>query len=194
MRFPLSVAFKKLALAPQIFVRDSDGQLQLYVRQKLMKLKEAVSIFGDEAQQNLLYTVQADRVIDIRARYTMRDAAGVEIGHLQGKGMRSLWKLHYEIGRNGHTVFDVREDNAWVKVIDGLVGEIPIIGLFTGYMFNPKYNVTRPDGTLALRLIKQPAFLQGLFTIEKVADLTPEEEGVAVLGLLMMLLLERSRG
>lgn len=194
MRFPLSLAFKKLALAPQIFVRDSDGQLQLYVRQKLMKLKEAVSIFGDEAQQNLLYTVQADRVIDIRARYTMRDAAGIEIGHLQGKGMRSLWRLHYEIGRNGHTVFDVREDNAWVKVIDSFVGEIPVIGMFTGYFLNPKYNVTRPDGTLALRLIKQPAFLQGLFTIEKSADLTPEEEGVAVLGLLMMLLLERSRG
>lgn len=194
MRFPLNVSFKKLALAPQIFVRDSDGQLQLYVRQKLMKLKEAVSIFGDQAQQNLLYTVQADRVIDIRARYTMRDAAGTEIGHLQGKGMRSLWKLHYEIGRNGHTVFDVREDNAWVKVLDSLVGEIPIIGMFTGYFLNPKYNVTRPDGTLALRLIKQPAFLQGVFTIEKVADLTPEEEGVAVLGLLMMLLLERARG
>lgn len=194
MRFPLSISFKKIALAPQIYVRDSDGQLQLYVKQKLMKLKEAVSIFADEAQQNLLYTVQADRVIDIKARYTMRDAAGTEIGFLQGKGMRSLWKLHYEIGRNGGTVFDVREDNAWVKVIDGLVGEIPVIGLFTGYFFNPKYNVTRPDGTLALRLIKQPAFLQGVFSIEKAADLTPEEEGVAVLGLLMMLLLERSRG
>jgi uncharacterized protein YxjI len=194
MRFPLSVSFKKLALAPQIFIRDADGQLQLYVRQKLMKLKEAVSIFGDEAQQNLLYTVQADRVIDIRARYTMRDAAGTEIGHLQGMGMRSLWKLHYEIGRNGSTVFSVREDNAWVKVVDRLVGEIPVIGLFTGYFLNPKYNVTRPDGSLALRLVKQPAFLQGLFTIEKVADLTPEEEGMAVLGLLMMLLLERRRG
>ncbi len=194
MRFPLSVAFKKLALAPQIFVHDSDGQLQLYVRQKLMKLKEAVSIFGDEAQQNLLYTVQADRVIDIRARYTMRDAGGTEIGYLQGKGMRSLWKLHYEIGRDGQTVFDVREENAWVKVIDGLVGEIPVIGLFTGYILNPKYNVTRQDGTLALRLIKQPALFQGKFSIEKAADLSPEEEGVAVLGLLMMLLLERARG
>jgi hypothetical protein len=194
MRFPLSFTFKKIALAPQIFVRDADGQLQLYVRQKLMKLKEAVSVYADEAQTQLLYTVQADRVIDIKARYTMRDAAGIEIGHLQGKGMRSLWKLHYEIGRNGETVFDVREDNAWVKVIDGLVGQIPIIGIFTGYFFNPKYNVTRPDGTLALRLIKQPAFLQGVFTIEKSADLTPEEEGVAVLGLLMMLLLERARG
>ena len=194
MRFPLSLSFKKLALAPQIFVRDADGQLQLYVRQKLMKLKEAVSIFADEAQQNLLYTVQADRVIDIRARYTMRDAAGTEIGYLQGQGVRSLWKLHYQIGRNGQTVFEVREDNAWVKVADRLVGEIPVVGLFTGYFLNPRYNITRPDGSMALRLIKQPAFLQGLFTIEKSADLSPEEEGVAVLGLMMMLLLERRRG
>ena len=194
MRFPLTLSFKKVALAPQIYVHDADGQLQLYVKQKLMKLKEAVSIFGDEEQQNLLYTIQADRVIDIRARYTIRDTSGTEIGFLQGKGMRSLWKLHYEVGRNGQTVFDIREDNAWIKVLDGLLGEVPVLGLFTGYFLNPKYNITRPDGSLALRIIKQPAFFEGKFTIEKSADLTPHEEGVAVLGLLMMLLLERHRG
>jgi hypothetical protein len=194
MRFPLSFTFKKIALAPQIFVRDADEQLQLYVRQKLMKLKEAVNVYGDEAQTQLLYTVQADRVIDIKARYTIRDAAGVEIGHLQGKGMRSLWRLHYEVGRNGETVFEIREDNPWVKVIDSLVGEIPVVGLFSGYMFHPKYNVKRPDGSMVLQLIKEPALLQGKFRLERSADLTPAEEGVAVLGLLMMLLLERSRG
>lgn len=194
MRFPLTLSFKKVALAPQIYVRDADDQLQLYVKQKLLKLKEAVNVFGDEAQQNLLYTVQADRVIDIRARYTIRDAAGTEIGFLQGKGMRSLWKLHYEVGRNGQTVFDIREDNAWIKVVDKLLGEVPVLGLFTGYFFNPKYNITRADGSLAARIIKQPALFEGKFLIEKLSDLTPEEEGVAVLGVLMMLLLERRRG
>jgi len=194
MRFPLKLSFKKIALSPQIYVRDADGQVQLYVKQKMFKLKEAVNIFADEAQTRLLYTVQADRVIDIRARYTIRDAAGTEIGHLQGKGMRSLWKLHYEVGRNGHTVFEIREDNAWIKVIDGLVGEIPIVGIFTGYFLNPKYNVTRTDGSMALQVVKQPALFEGMFNIDKRAELSPEEEGIAVLGVLMMLLLERSRG
>ena len=194
MRFPLTLSFKKIALSPQIYVRDSDGQVQLYVKQKLFKLKEAVNIFADEAQTKLLYTVQADRVIDIRARYTIRDAAGTELGYLQGKGMSSLWKLHYEVGRNGHPVFEIREDNAWIKVIDGLVGEIPVVGIFTGYFLNPKYNMTRTDGSMALQVVKQPALFEGVFNIEKRAELSPEEEGVAVLGVLMMLLLERSRG
>ena len=194
MRFPLTLSFKKIALSPQIYVRDSDGQVQLYVKQKLFKLKEAVNIFADEAQTKLLYTVQADRVIDIRARYTIRDAAGTELGYLQGKGMRSLWKLHYEVGRNGHTAFEIREDNAWIKVIDGLVGEIPVVGIFTGYFLNPKYNMTRTDGSMALQVVKQPALFEGVFNIEKRAEISPEEEGIAVLGVLMMLLLERSRG
>lgn len=194
MRFPLTLSFKKVALAPQIYVRDADGALRLYVKQKLMKLKEAVNVFGDEAQTQLLYTINADRILDVKARYTIRDAAGVEVGALQGMGLRSLWKTHYRIERNGALAFEIREDNAWVKVLDGLLGEVPVLGIFTGYFFNPKYNITRADGTMALRLIKQPAFLEGKFTIEQHAELSAEEEGTAVLGLMMMVLLERRRG
>ncbi|HEX8432508.1 MAG TPA: hypothetical protein VF625_14555, partial [Longimicrobium sp.] len=62
MRFPLNLTFKILALAPQVFVRDADGELQLYVRQKALKLKEAVTVFADEAQTRVLYTINADRI------------------------------------------------------------------------------------------------------------------------------------
>ena len=194
MRFPLNLTFKILALAPQVFVRDADGALQLYVRQKALKLKEAVTVFADEAQTQVLYTINADRIIDIRARYTIRDASGAELGHLQGKGMRSLWKLHYEVSQNGETLFDIREANPWVKIVDGLFGEIPVLGLFSGYFFHPRFNVTRPDGSVVFQLEKQPAFLEGKYTIQREGQPTPNEEGIAILSLLMMLLLERRRG
>jgi hypothetical protein len=194
MRFPLNLAFKKLALAPQIYVRDSEGQVQLYVKQKLLKLREAVNIFGDEAQQRIVYTVQADRVIDVRTRYMIRDATGTDVGQFRRKSVRSLWKLHCEVSRNDQLVFEIREDNPWVKVIDGLIGEIPIVGIFSGYFFNPKYNLTRPDGTVVLQAVKQPALLEGKFTIEKMAELDPADEGLALVSLLMMLLMEKHRG
>jgi hypothetical protein len=195
MRFPLTFRFKRIALAPQVYVRDADDQLQLYVKQKLMKLKEAVNVFGDEAQTRLLYTIGADRVLESRARYTIHDAAGVEVGALQAMGLRSLWKLHYQIaGPGGAVLFDVREDNPWVKVVDSLFGEIPVLGLFSGYLFNPKYNVTRPDGSLALRLVKIPSLGGRRFQVERVAELAADEEGAAVLSLLMMVLLQGERG
>ena len=194
MRFPLTLSFKTIALAPQIFVRDADGQLQLYVKQKLFKLKEAVNVFGDEAQTRLLYTLQADRVIDVRTRYHIRDASGTDLGQFRRKSVRSLWKLHCEVSRNEQVVFDIREANPWVKVIDGLIGEIPIVGIFSGYFFHPTYNLMRPDGTVVLRATKQPAMFEGKFTIEKLGEMDAADEGLAVLSLLLMLLMEKNRG
>ena len=41
-RFPLELTFKILAIAPQIRVKDAEGNPVLYVKQKLLKLKEHV--------------------------------------------------------------------------------------------------------------------------------------------------------
>jgi hypothetical protein len=196
MQFPLSFSFKILALAPQIFVRDASGQLQMYVKQKLLKLKEAVTVFADEAQTRPLYTINADRVIDWSARYNIAEAGtGTPLGSIKRQGMRSLWKAAYEIERDGAVVMSVREANPWVKVLDHFLGEIPGIGILSGYFLHPAYLVTRAsDGLQVLKLTKEPAFMEGKFRLDANAPLSDEDERLAVLGLFMMLLLERARG
>ena len=77
MHYPLTVSFKILALAPQVAVRDVEGQLLFYVKQKLLKLKEAVTVFSDDGQTQPLFYINADRVLDISARYHISDAQGV---------------------------------------------------------------------------------------------------------------------
>jgi hypothetical protein len=108
--------------------------------------------------------------------------------------MKSLWKARYDIFKGEEIVMNIAEENPWVKVIDAAVGEIPIVGLFAGYMFHPKYLVSHADGTPVMRLTKQPAFFEGKFSLDKLAELSQEEENRALLSLLMMVLLERSRG
>jgi hypothetical protein len=66
--------------------------------------------------------------------------------------------------------------------------------MFTGYLFHPAYLVSRPDGTVIMRLEKQPAFFEGRFIVHKQAELNQEDEVRALLSLIMMILLERSRG
>lgn len=195
MQFPLSLSFKILALAPQVYVRDASGAVQMYVRQKLMKLKEAVTVFADEAQTTPLYTINADRVIDWSARYRIAEAnGGRELGSVKRQGMRSIWRAQYDVERDGAVVMNIREANPWVKVMDHLLGEIPGLGLLTGYFFHPAYLVSRADGTQILKLTKQAAFMEGRFTLESLTAITDEDERLAVLSLLMMLLLERARG
>ena len=64
MNYPLQMRFKILALAPQIHVTDSTGATVCYVRQKMFRLKENVSVFRDETQKTLLCEIKADRIID----------------------------------------------------------------------------------------------------------------------------------
>ena len=71
----------------------------------------------------------------------------------------------------------------------------PGIGIFTGYILHPAYLISRADtGEVVMKATKQAAFLEGKYNIERVGDLRPEDETLAVLNVLMMLLLGRRRG
>ena len=196
LQYPLTLSFKILALASQATVTDASGRTVLYTKQRLLKFKEHVEIWTDKSQASRLADIKANKVIDWSARYFFTDAQGAQIGSVGRRGWRSLWKAHYEAFNPGDTSpdFSIQEENAWVKVLDGLLGEIPIIGMFSGYFFHPSYMASRADGTPAMRLTKQPAFWEGRFQIEKLTDLTPREELNLFLSFLMLILLERSRG
>jgi uncharacterized protein YxjI len=196
MNYPLDISFKLIALAQQLSVRDAQGNLIFYVKRKAFKLKEAITVFADETQQRPLYHINADRVIDFSARYRFTDNAGNSLGSIKRHGMRSLWKSHYEIDDDapGGAV-TITEENAWIKVFDSVLGQLPIVGVLTGYLFHPAYLLSRPDGTVLLRMEKQPAFFEGKFRVERRAEFTDQaEETRALLGILMMIMLERSRG
>jgi len=195
MKFPLSFNFKLLAIASQIYVSDADGRSVAYVKQKLMKLKEHVEVFSDDTQTSRLFDIRADRVIDFSAKYNFTDASGVELGSVRRKGMRSIWKASYEVfDGGGNQVGTISEENVYVKILDSLLAEIPIIGIVTGYFLNPSYLLSRMDGTPIARLRKMPAFFEGSFQMEALAPSDNTEQTRNFLSFLMMTLLERMRG
>lgn len=195
MNYPIEFSFKLLALASQIYIRDANGQLLGYVKQKLLKLKEDINVFADETQNGLLYNIKADRVLDFSAKYNFTDAQGNFLGSIKRKGMRSIFKANYEIyDERDNQVMAINEENGWIKVVDALIGEVPIVGMFTGYFFNPSYIVSRTGGAQVARLAKQPAFFEGKFQMSKLGEMSNHEEARAMLGLLTMTLLERQRG
>ncbi|WP_411846679.1 hypothetical protein AAFN60_03655 [Roseibacillus persicicus] len=196
MNFPLDLRFKILAFAPQATVTDADGNQICYLKQKLFRFKEKVEIYTDGSRSTLVATISANKVLDWSARYTFHDAQGNEIGSVGRRGMRSIWKAHYDVFNPGDDVpdFEIREENPWSKVADSFFGEIPILSFFTGFLFHPSYLASKSGGTAAVRLKKQPAFLEGKFTITKLSEITPREEMNLLLSYLMVNLLERRRG
>jgi hypothetical protein len=196
LNYPLQINFKVLAIAQQLSLTDATGNLIFYVKQKAFKLKEAVTVFADEQQTRPWFHINADRVIDFNANYSFVDYTGKLFGSMRRQGRRSLWKAHYEIfdGYNPHPVAIFKEENPWAKVFDAMLGEIPVLGIFTGYLFHPSYLISRVDGMPFMRLKKHASFIGRRFSIDKLAHLEQTEEQRILLGIMMMVLLERARG
>ena len=204
LQYPLRLSFKFLALSPQFSLIDANGKMIGWAKQKLFSLKEAVTVFSDSSRREILYTINADRVMDFGARYHFSDAQGKPLGSVQRRGLKSLWKAQYDIletaagalstRESAKTIMTIREENPWIKVADGVIGIVPLADLFSGFFLHPAYTVSRPDGTVVMRIRKQAAFAESRFSVDKKAPLEELDEKRVLLSLIMVVLLERNRG
>ncbi|MEZ6088257.1 MAG: hypothetical protein R3C05_09585 [Pirellulaceae bacterium] len=194
MKYPIQLSFRLLTLGQRIVVTDADQNVLMFVKQKMFKLKEQVEVYSDESQSRLLFRIAADRMLDFSANYHFTDAQGNKWGAVRRQGMRSFWSAHYDVIQNGEVDMTIREESAMKKLVESILGEIPIVGLLFIYLLNPSYLVSRPDGTRLLRLTKKPAVFEGRFVLDKLSEMPEDDELRILLALMMVVLLERKRG
>lgn len=161
----------------------------------MFKLKEEIEVFSDESRTKTDYRIKADRWLDFSAAYSFTDIKGDNLGKIVRKGWASIWKARYDlIDQHNQLQYHIQEENAWVKVVDSLFGQIPVLGFFTGYFFNPSYIVTDLNYKVVARLQKQPSFWGRKFDITKLENFDSDDDERIILGLMMLVLLERRKG
>jgi hypothetical protein len=94
---------------------------------------------------------------------------------------------------NEQAIGGIHEKDPWIKVFDGLLSLVPILGDFTGYFLNPSYLVNRGDD-VALEVRKRPALFETRFSIEQVGGVDSRSAALLLASVMMMVLLERGRG
>lgn len=195
LAYPLQFTFKVTTIANDFQAVDAHGNTIAYVREKIFKLKDNVDVYADETKSQRLFNIKANQWIDWSTSYKMTTDDGQPLGRIGRKGWRSMWKATYEIfDGQDQKEFHVSEDNGWVKVADGMLSEIPLLGLFSGYFFNPGYSVYDNHGTKVAQIKKQKSFWGRRFTVDQLMPMNPAQEERVALGLMMMILLERRRG
>ena len=195
IKFPIKFSFNITTLSNDFTATDANGNTVAYVKQKMFKLKEDISIYDNHNKNNLNYKINADNWIDFSAAYSFKDSKGNEIGKIARKGWASIWKAHYElIDQHQKLQYHIREENAWVKVMDSLLGQIPILGGFTGYLFNPSYVVTDLKNQSIVKMKKEPSFFGRRFELNELKPIDQDDKERIILGFMMMVLLERRRG
>lgn len=193
--YPLTLRFRILALGQTIEGTDATGAPICFVKQKAFRLKEDVAVFRDPSQSEQIYRMRADRIIDIGARYDITDANAMPVGAVKQRGMRTFWRATYDIlDSAGSTIGLIHEENPWTKILDGLIGEIPFVGIVLQMFINPAYVIEAPVGTPALYVRKRRSLVERRFIVEQLGPIPPALERVVVPAMLMMVLLERGRG
>lgn len=194
MQYPIELSFKLLTLGQRITAKDASGNVVMFIKQKMFKLKEKVEIYNDDKLSQLIFRIEADRMLDFSANYSFTDGEGNPWGSVRRKGMRSLWAAHYQVMQDNQVDMEIREESPMKKVLESILSEIPVIGFAAVYLLNPSYIVSRPDGTPLLRLTKKPAVFEGKFLLEKLNEMPEDDELRSMMALLMLVLLERGRG
>lgn len=195
IKFPIRFTFKVTTFSNDFTATDSDGRTIAFVKQKLFKLKEDIRIYSDDTQQDQIYTIKADRWLDFSAAYAFFDQTGKEFGKVVRKGWKSLWRAEYQlIDQDERPQYSISEESVWVRFMDGLLGAIPIVNILTGYFFNPSYLVKNKDDAEIVRISKMPSFFGRRFELTQVGKMDSDDDDRIMLGLMMMILLERRRG
>jgi len=117
-------------------IRDEQGNLVLYSKQKSFKLKEDISLYDDEAMTTQLLHITTKSVMDISGSYAVKDVQANEIvGALKRKGLsstfvRDQWMI---LGPDGSQIGTIDEDS----VVQALVRRfIEIAAVFMPQKFH----------------------------------------------------------
>lgn len=193
----LEISMKLIALAPQFYLYDYEGNQVGFIRQKLFKLKEAIQVFGDDTKSEITHTIKADRVLDLSASYALTSEKYGLIGKTKRLGMKSLWRTEFHIfdktDNHTHTIILA---NPLVQFIEGLISLIPIVGdvlnMLSGYFLNPTYHVLDRNNTIVAIMKKRPAFFEGKYQIESQLQLDPLTQELLALSLLTVIIIQRA--
>jgi len=193
LHYPVTATFSFLAIGQTVRIADSLGQPLLYVKQKAFRLRSDVTVYADETQTEVVYRIRGDRMLG-SIRYAITDAEGRPLGALSRQWGSAFWRATYRIfDANDAEIGTIAQQNPWIRVLHGLVEEIPIVGGFAGMLINPTYRVDAPTGTTVLRLVKKASFTARSFVIESVAPISRETEQIVVPAVITFALMERAR-
>lgn len=197
-QYPLQIRFKLIALSPKFSITDKSNNEIMYIEQKLMAIRENIKIFNNQTEKNQVYNIKTPQIIDFGAQYYFYNGTDqtTPLGSIKQEGLKTITKATYHIfDKLNNLKFTLTETDPWVRLIDFLFTQIPILGMFSGYLFHPTYDVKlKETGQVVMKLTKEPSFFERQFRIDVLdTNITPENEISCLLGIIMMIQLQKGR-
>ena len=106
-------------LGAKFHIFDPEMNLVFFVQQKAFKLKEAITVYRDEAKTTPVLTIQARSRLDFGATYDVADASsGEKVGALRRKGLKSILQDEWHILDTGdNQIGMIKEDSMALALV-----------------------------------------------------------------------------
>lgn len=197
-QYPLQIRFKLAALTSRFSIADNTNKEIMYIEQKVLALREAVRVYNNQNDKEQIFGIKTNQMLDFSARYFFYTGADETspIGSIKEEGLKTIFKATYNLfDRDNILKFTIKETDPWIRLVDFLFSQIPILGLFAGYVFHPSYDVINTQtNQKTITLKKLSSFWERQFSIEVIdQSLNPNDEFICLLGIIMMIQLQRGR-
>jgi len=105
--------------SPKFYFYDEQGGLMAFVKQKAFKLREDISVYGDEEMSRELLHIRARRIIDWSSAYDVIDSLTQQkVGALKRKGWRSIVRDEWIVmDANDAEIGRIREDSTALALL-----------------------------------------------------------------------------
>ena len=120
------------------------GQLIALAQQKRLAFKEKVTFYADTGQTQPIFTLRAEKVLDVHGRYVLETMSGDFIGRFRKEFKSSLLKSTWSVlDSAGQPTLQITENSLTLALFRRFGGFIPILGdlveilvLFLRYHFS----------------------------------------------------------
>lgn len=108
-------------------IRGPEGNVRFFVKQKAMRLKEEINVWGDEKQGTKMLGIKARGIGDFSGTYDVTDAAsGEKVGALKREGLKSIIRDEWTIfDQGGAPIGKIIEDSGALAFLRRLLPIIP---------------------------------------------------------------------
>lgn len=123
---------KLAALVNQYYVyaTDKDGNktgIVAFAQQKRFAFKERIDFYADESKNQIIFSVKAEKVMDIHGNFLVTNADDQTLGVIRKNFGSSLFRSTWEILQNDQVYITFREKSMFIAMFRRIWGLIPVL-------------------------------------------------------------------
>lgn len=114
----------------EYFLHDNDtkGQLIAFAEQKRFAFREAFTVWANDSKAEVLFTVKADKILDIHGRFLIKDSTDTLIGYCKKAFRASLLRSTWEVyDAHDQLLFTVKERSQGMAAFRRLAQFLPYL-------------------------------------------------------------------